>query len=156
MPRHRLASRILLVSSSQRLLLFKICYKTGAMAGRHYWATPGGGLRSGESFEAAAMRELYEETGLRAQSVGHCIAHKKFLWHMPDGERVLAVENYYGVRTAVEHCSTAGWSAQERDVVTETKWWSENELRATTEEVLPPDLPVLFGQVLLMFSDLPG
>lgn len=41
---------------------------------------PGGGLRSGESYEAAAFRELYEETGFRTQSVGHCFAHKEFIW----------------------------------------------------------------------------
>lgn len=150
MQRRRSASRILLISSSQRLLLFKICYKTGAMAGRCYWATPGGGLRSGESYEAAAFRELYEETGFRTQSVGHCFAHKEFIWQMPDGERVLAVENYYVVRIAVEQCSTARWSAQEREVVSEIRWWSENELRARTEEILPSDLPILFAQALLI------
>lgn len=64
MEQRRLASRILLVSPSHRLLLFKIHYKVGALAGRRYWATPGGQLKDGESFEAAAMRELYEETGI--------------------------------------------------------------------------------------------
>lgn len=156
MPRRRSASRIFLVSSSHRLLLFKIHYKTGALVGRSYWATPGGGLRGYESFEAAAVRELYEETGLDVQSVGRCIARKEFLWQMPDGEQVLAVENYYVVYACAEHCSTAGWSPQERDAVCEIKWWSENELMVSTEEILPPDLPILFVRALLMAPDQSG
>lgn len=69
---------------------------------------------------------------------------------MPDGERVLAVENYYVVRIAVEQCSTARWSAQEREVVSEIRWLAENELSASTEEILPSDLPILFAQALLI------
>lgn len=153
MPRRRSASRILLVSPSHRLLLFKIHYKTGALIGRSYWATPGGGLRGDESFEVAAVRELYEETGLDVQSVGPCIAHKEFIWQMPDGEQVLSVENYYVVYACTEHCSTARWSPQERDAVCKIKWWSENELIVITEEILPPDLPILFARALLMAPD---
>ncbi|MBV4467383.1 NUDIX domain-containing protein [Pseudomonas sp. SWRI79] len=153
MPRRRSASRILLVSPSHRLLLFKIHYKAGALAGMSYWATPGGGLRGDESFEAAAVRELYEETGLDVQSVGCSITRKEFLWQMPDGEHVLAVENYYVVNAGAEYCSTTGWSSQERDAVCEIRWWSESELMSSTEEILPPDLPILFGQALLMAPD---
>jgi 8-oxo-dGTP pyrophosphatase MutT (NUDIX family) len=153
MPRRRLASRILLVSSSRRLLLFKVHYKAGALKGRSYWATPGGALRGDESFEAAAVRELYEETGLCILSVGRCITRKEFIWEMPDGTHVLAVENYYVVRVNNESCSTATWSAQERDVVCEIRWWSENELIASTEEILPSDLPILFTRALLMTFD---
>lgn len=67
MPRRRLASRILLISPTDRLLLFKIHYKTGALAGMSYWATPGGQLRKDESFETAAARELNEETGVEVR-----------------------------------------------------------------------------------------
>lgn len=144
--RRRLASRILLISDSQRLLLFNIRYGSGALAGRCYWATPGGKLRDNESFEAAAIRELYEEAGVEVQSVGHCVARREFPWQMPDGEQVLAVENYYVVRVKEELCSRARWSDQEREAVCDVKWWSESELTACLDEIFPQDLLSLFVQ----------
>lgn len=148
MPRQRLASRILLISLSNRMLLFKIRYRTGALAGMCYWATPGGKLRADESYEAAAIRELYEETGIEVQSVGHCLVHKEFPWVMPDGEQLLAVEHYFVVRVHDVQLSNASWSDQEREVVCEARWWSEEELAACLESVFPPDLSSLFAQAL--------
>ncbi|MBU6959008.1 NUDIX domain-containing protein [Pseudomonas sp. CVAP len=150
MPRRRLASRILLISPAHRLLLFKINYKTGALAGMSYWATPGGQLRHAESFEEAAVRELQEETGVDVQSVGTCIARREFLWQMPDGKPVLAVENYYVVRAGAEQCSSAAWSDQERGAVCEVRWWSETELASCDEDIYPPDLTSLFAKALLI------
>ncbi|MGN8258792.1 NUDIX hydrolase [Pseudomonas sp. SMSB3] len=146
MPRRRLASRILLISPADRLLLLKIRYCTGALAGRCYWATPGGKLGEEESFEAAAIRELHEETGIEVLSVGESIACSEFLWQMPDGEQVIAVERYYVVHSNNEHCSTVGWSEQEREVVWEAKWWSESELEDCHEEIFPANLLTLFVQ----------
>lgn len=146
MLRRRLASRILLISHSQRLLLFKIHYDSGALSGRSYWATPGGKLRGGESFEAAAIRELHEETGVNTQSVGHCVARKEFSWQMPDGEQVIAVEHYYVVHVRDERCSATRWSDQERDALCDVRWWSESELAACREEIFPADLLILFAQ----------
>ncbi|WP_426178470.1 NUDIX hydrolase [Pseudomonas sp. TWRC1-2] len=153
MPRRRLASRILLISPGQRLLLFKIQYKTGALAGMSYWATPGGQLRVNESFEAAAARELKEETGMDVPSVGKCIAHREFPWKMPDGEDVLAIENYYVARTHTEQCCSAAWSGQERSAISEVRWWSQAELARCNEGVYPPDLMSLFVEALAMGTE---
>ncbi|KNH29485.1 hypothetical protein ACS77_02040 [Pseudomonas syringae] len=146
MPRRRLASRVLVISASHRLLLFKIHYNSGALAGRSYWATPGGKLRCDESFEAAAVRELREETGIEVKSVGHCVVRKEFSWQIPDGEQVIAVEQYYVVHVRDEQCSAKGWSDREREAVCEMRWWSERELAACREEIFPNDLLILFTQ----------
>lgn len=144
MQRRRLSARILLISETQRLLLFNIRYDSGFLAGRSYWATPGGKLRDGESFEDAAIRELHEETGVVTRSVGRCMAQREFPWQMPDGEQVLAVEHYYVVRVKDELWSRALWSDQEREVVRDVRWWTASELAASREQIYPHDLPILF------------
>lgn len=148
MPRTRPASRLLLISPANGLLLFKIHYDIGALAGESYWATPGGALRDEESFEAAAVRELHEETGVEVLSVGPCIARREFPWQMPEGERVLAIEQYYVVHAATEHWSSSDWSARERDAVCDVRWWSLSDLLACRDKIYPRDLPALFDEAL--------
>ncbi|MGD8405863.1 MAG: NUDIX domain-containing protein [Anaerolineales bacterium] len=36
-----------------------------------YWNTPGGGVEENESYEQAALRELWEETGIKSESLVH-------------------------------------------------------------------------------------
>lgn len=57
----RPAARVLLFDQNDRLLLLQAEEASGA---HRWWVAPGGGLQPGETFEAAAQRELYEETGL--------------------------------------------------------------------------------------------
>jgi ADP-ribose pyrophosphatase YjhB (NUDIX family) len=56
--RQRNAARLLVINPLRQVLLFRFQHKDDALAGHDYWATPGGGLEEGETFEAAAVREL--------------------------------------------------------------------------------------------------
>ena len=58
--RERPSSRLLVIDPEGRLLLFRFAFKTGALAGSVFWATPGGGLDPGETYEDAARRELLD------------------------------------------------------------------------------------------------
>ncbi len=138
--RRRPSARLLILDSARRVLLFRFVHKTGALAGEDYWATPGGGVEDGETFEQAAIRELAEETGIRREDVGSQAGQREFVLLLPDGESVLADERFFLVEAKDETISRNGWSAHEAEVMVDHRWWSEQELAQTSEIVWPEDL----------------
>jgi 8-oxo-dGTP diphosphatase len=82
----------LIIEPAGRVLLFRFVFKKGALAGEDYWATPGGGVEEGETFEQAAIRELRKETGIRVESVGPQVGQREFVLQLSDGEHVVADE----------------------------------------------------------------
>lgn len=138
--RKREAARLLLLSPLREVLLFRFSHTQDALAGTSYWATPGGGLEKGETFQAAAIRELHEETGLSVPVMEGPVAYRSLQLLLPSGETVLAVEQYFLVHTADKTLSRSGWSADEVRVMAEHRWWSIAELMSTRETVWPENL----------------
>ena len=135
--RRRPSARLLLLDDKSRVLLFRFVLKA---SGQVFWATPGGALDPGESFEQAALRELREETGLVVDSVQAPVASRTFTMTMPDGEPVLADERLFLLHAPPGALSRQGWPALEREVMVEHRWWTADELRATSDTVWPDDL----------------
>ncbi|MGO4313033.1 NUDIX hydrolase [Pseudomonas sp. KB_15] len=138
--RQRNSARLLVINPSQQVLLFHFQHKGDALDGQSHWATPGGGLEQSESFEAAAIRELYEETGLCVADVGDSIAERRFSMMLPSGETVLSFERYFVVHTDSDRLSREGWTASEVRVMADHKWWSVEDLLTTSETVWPEQL----------------
>ena len=136
----RPSSRLLVLDALNRLLLFRFEHKTGPLAGKMFWATPGGGLDPGESYEQAACRELREEVGLHITDPGPQVARREAIFQMPDGEMAHADERFFLVRAGELNLSQEGWTDLEREVMTEHRWWPQAELRSIREQVWPENI----------------
>lgn len=82
-----------LITHGESLLMCRLCPPerwTG------WWTLPGGGLDFGESPEAGAVRETYEETGLRIE-LGDLIEVQSELFEFPDKD-MHALRFIYRVR----------------------------------------------------------
>ncbi|MGU3313358.1 NUDIX hydrolase [Acinetobacter sp. M5A5_2a] len=139
--RIRKSSRLLVINEKHQILLFQFTHTNDALAGQSYWATVGGGLEEGETFEQAACRELYEELGVVRQNVGTHVATRNFEMMLPSAEVVISEERLFIVFIKNEEVNTANWSEHEKLVISKSRWWTFDELSQTEEIVYPNNIP---------------
>ena len=133
--RTRPSARLLILDPENRVLLFHFLFEEGPLAGKQYWATPGGALERGESYRDAARRELYEE-----------VARRDVVFEMPSGDSVRADERYFLVRVSDNRVDESGQGAAEAQYMRAHRWWSLEELRETSEVVFPEKLASLLRE----------
>ncbi|MDC5112637.1 NUDIX domain-containing protein [Acinetobacter baumannii] len=139
--RIRKSSRLLVINENHQILLFQFTHTNDALAGQSHWATVGGGLEEGETFEQTACRELYEELGVVRQNVGNYVATRNFEMMLPSAEMVISDERLFIVFIKNEELNTANWTEQEKFVISKSRWWTFDELRQTDEIVYPNNIP---------------
>ena len=146
-PEFRPAARVLLIDDSDRVLLMRVT--TPNRPDIRLWITPGGGLDPGETREDAALRELYEETGLREVNLGPCIWKRRHTWQWDD-RWIESDEWFYLLRAPSFEAAQTAPDEWEMQYVHEQRWWSVNELVANrdTETFVPRSLPELLPPVL--------
>jgi len=138
----RQAVRVLPISPTGQLLLLQ-CVKPGA-PDAPFWVTIGGGLEPGEDEREAAVRELWEETGIRVdpKDLRGPLASEsvEFAWALYDIEQH---QTYYVVD--VETTAVTFAHLEEVEVATTLgyRWWTLVDLRDTAEHVLDNQLEII-------------
>ncbi len=122
-------------------------YDDGPPNGRH-WTTPGGGVEDGEEYEAAALRELAEETGWTDVILVDEVHRESFAMEY-FGQAVDQVQRHYLARTDQPRREISGVDAMHAaDGIAAWHWWSLRELEGTDEQIWPANLAGLIRSVL--------
>lgn len=140
--------RVLLLDPNDRILLLR-GRLPGQRRGPGSWFTVGGGLEAGETHHEAAVREIREETGIADVALGPVVWLREGLLHIPHPAQFQ--EQYIVARCGGGEPSRDGWTALERDLIQDIRWWTLPALAATRDLVFPPGLvdllrPVLAGE----------
>jgi 8-oxo-dGTP diphosphatase len=140
----RPAARILLIDEAGRVLLFRFTPEDGRPP---FWCTPGGAVDPGESYEGAARRELYEETGIIADP-GPEVLRREVEFLTIEGVEVTADERYFLVRTDAREIDVGGHTELEQRVMQQWRWFDPAELATLPEQHFPEDLRDILAGVL--------
>jgi 8-oxo-dGTP pyrophosphatase MutT (NUDIX family) len=145
---YRRGARVIVVDDAERVLLLHGSdpYEPSST----WWFTVGGGIGPDEDERAAAVREAFEETGLRiepADLVGPVFDRSAVFPYF--GQVCRQDEVFFLYRVAANpQVSRDGWTDVERASVDEIRWWALDEFDAA-EPVYPPDLRDLVRSLLV-------
>lgn len=136
---------MLLIDDRDRLLMF--AGTDPGLPGSRWWETPGGGIDPGENELQAAVRELFEETGIRieeSQLLGPVMTRR--VVHGYTDVVVTQEDVMFACWVPAFEVSDAGHTAEERQVMTAHRWWTRADLAATAETLWP-------GAVLSLWAE---
>jgi 8-oxo-dGTP diphosphatase len=134
---------VVVIDDDGRVLLVRFRFRDG----RTVWTTVGGGVEAGETYEAAARRELLEEAGLDAE-LGPEIWRRTHFWDKGlnwDGQ----TERFFLVRTAAfEPEPRHSWEQLNAEGMTEIRWWTVDEIAAADGPFAPRRLAAHLRELL--------
>ena len=142
----RRAARVLLLDPAGRVLMLHGW--DPARPSHTYWFTVGGGLEPGETPLDAAVREAFEETGLRLSAADLVGPVRTDTVSFPfDGSWFSQEQSFFVARAAGTTVDLSRLNEVEQGCIDEARWWSLDALSRTTERFYPADLPSLLREV---------
>jgi len=149
-PRLRTAARIFLLDARDRVLLMHDrldLHRTDS-----HWIAPGGGLEGGETLIEAAVREVYEETGLRVELPPNAepvfVEREQFSFA---GQHIDQTNHYFLARLgglASEPIRPVAPTEYETAVALGSRWWPLDELEVAPVARIPLDMVEVIRQAL--------
>ena len=108
----------------------------------------------GESHAQAAVRELFEETGLVVETLGELVYSETIPLPYDEAIYPQAYQEFFVFRVDSEfEPDQSGWTESERIDVTHWRWWSAEELEATQDPFEPESLPQLLRRLVALHQD---
>jgi 8-oxo-dGTP pyrophosphatase MutT (NUDIX family) len=147
-PETRRAARVILLDQEDNVLLLRGKDSTRPES-ESWWFTLGGELEEGESAAQAAIREVQEETGLRLPAVQGPI-YAQAIDLVFEGLPVHQSEHFFAARVSRFTVTDEGRTALEKRTLSESRWWSADEVETTTETIYPSNLAVLVRRAAAM------
>ena len=120
-----------------------------------FWHMIGGEMEGNETVEETALRELYEETGIKSAEVelGPVVWYGEFdLIVLGKLRRVK--QRFIVGRTQITKISLANLTEAERAITKKATWFSLEEIKASKEIIYPVLLPEYLPEILE--GDYPG
>lgn len=141
----RQAARAVILDPDHRILLVHFHDDD---RGARWWATPGGGLRPGETRELAVLREVAEETTRTDLPLGPCIWTRRDEFESA-GRLIEQYEWFFLINAPAFVARPDTLEEQEKAFIRGYRWWRLDEIHRSTEEFAPRDLAERLERLLV-------
>jgi 8-oxo-dGTP pyrophosphatase MutT (NUDIX family) len=141
----RLAVRALIINPEGKVLLIQGRDSTNPT--NTWWFTPGGGIEIGETPDQALIREVLEETGLIIENPVPLGRERISKFRFEDTE-YFQKESFYLVRLRTLDTVSQSLTEIEKRTFLAQKWWSLEELSASSAIFYPTNLISWIEEIL--------
>lgn len=149
----RKAVRVLLLNGNNELLLmcvegFDIATVDGKRNNR-YWCTLGGGIEPNETIQQAALREIFEESGLAQNDIElGPVAWYGDVTLLLKGVLTTLAESFIVAKTTNLNVALHMPTEDEREAIKQLKWFSLEDIKNSSDVIFPVLLPQYLPDIL--------